>query len=215
MYCINCFKYVFTLYLYTISYLFLFVDTHPLYFTNEDLKLHSVKNITNLTKNIEYFYTLVMELEKLANNFPENVAQDPSLSSSLLTRFMRNFTATAKTKMNLKPLISEYFVDMRLYIKEKVKDFKSLGEQAKSRLLNAIGRKRMKRGLKFLGDVISYITDLPGPTEYDRQEHLMKDMRNVINGQNSEIKTIENEIVDGSKLIKKVVPILNNYSKDK
>ena len=101
MYCINCFKYVFTLYLYTLSYLFLFVDTHPLYFTNEDLKLHSVKNITNLTKNIEYFYTLVMELEKLANNFPENVAQDPTLSSSLLTRFMRNFTATAKTKMNL------------------------------------------------------------------------------------------------------------------
>ncbi len=76
--------------------------------------------------------------------------------------------------------------------------------------------KRKKRGIKLLGDLISSLTDIPGPDKFHNLEHLVKDLKKTTLDQTDEIINLHSILKqDESTLIKDHKDILDLYKNEK
>ena len=70
-----------------------------------------------------------------------------------------------------------------------------------------------KRGIKPLGSLISYLTDLPSPDAWEDTETLITHLNDVVNGQTTEQQLLEHTVSDQTHIINRITKEIKNILK--
>ena len=145
------------------------VLTHSeVFFFEEELIIHSQKDLNNFYTNMESLNELTKHIDKSVNYFNSKIKEtvlDNTIEASF-SSWLKSEAEQCSSEIKIK-------IEKALNI-----SLNSLPEDI--HLHKA--RKRIKRGFKPLGNLISFLTDLPSPHSWERYEYLVDNLKQTVIG---------------------------------
>ena len=165
-----------------------------LYFSNEHLILYSKKNIAAFGVNMVHVETAIKTIQKARETF--NKEEKKSNPHSPKRTFNRWLVKQAHACV------------------EQITVTKNKAQELVNKTLPLTGKhKRKKRGIKPIGSLISYLTDLPSPDAWEDSETLLTHLNDVVNGQTREQQLLEHTVSDQTHLINKITKEIRHLLK--
>lgn len=176
----------------TLCLILLHLTLGQVYFTNKNFMLHS-------RKNISAFYQNEASLERLINSIKgsreyfvrkaSNSTQKPALKT--LCTWLEQRATLCIDSLGLKMTKAREMVDNSLPMEDQKKY-------------------RTKRGFKPLGELVSFLTDMPSPSAWEDEQTLINDLKNVIRGNLNETHMLEHTVNDEAETINQVINEVSN-----
>ena len=162
------------------------------YFYEEELIIHSKKDINNFYINLEAINDLQKHIDGSIKFFKKR-EKNAAGKDLALTTFNLWLQAEAK-------LCSKEINQKRRKALELSRD--SLPDEIHKH--EDKGEKRFKRGFKPLGAFVAYLTDLPSPQSWEKYSSLVDNLREVVLGNMNQTQTISKTIEDITDTTKKL-----------
>ena len=196
-----------------------------IFFIDANVKLLSMLNTTYFNKNSNNYYLVLELLSNFKKNFPKtnhystfdknkNKPYDKKTDGDLFFPLFheRYFNMTHDFS------IQYIFDEIRNLIQDCHDDLKSLSDDASSIFNTTASGHRFKRDTIFtdlkdtLGGLVHFFTGIPTAQQYNHQVVLLNDLTRVLKGEQFSINKITNEVVDTSKVLHEIVPLVTNYT---
>ena len=178
-----------------LAILILINTTKPqLYFSNEHLILYSKKNIAAFGVNMLHLETATKTIKKARETFnKEEKISHPHSSKRTFSKWLAKQAHSCVEQITVTKNKAQHLVNKTLPLKGK--------------------HIRKKRGIKPIGTLISYLTDLPSPDAWEDSETLITHLNDVVNGQTREQQLLEHTVSDQTHLINKITKEMKNLLK--
>ena len=167
-----------------------------LYYSNEHLILYSKKNIAAFGVNMLHLETAIKTIQKARETFSkEEKKAHPHSPKRTFNRWLVKQAHACVEQITVTKNKAIDMVNKTLPLKGKH------------------NRKRKKRGIKPIGSLISYLTDLPSPDAWEDSETLLTHLNDVVNGQTREQQLLEHTVSDQTHLINKITKEMRHLLK--
>ena len=157
------------------------------FFYEEELIIHSQKNLNNFYLNLESINDLCKHIDKSVTYFKKRVEKN-NLQKTIESSFSLWLQSEAE-------LCSKEIKQKRL----KALNI-SLNALPREIHMHNAGTKRVKRGFKPLGSLISFLTDIPSPQSWESFENLVAHLKQGVIGNANLTHSITATIADISNI---------------
>ena len=180
-----------TLWLFILSSIFV-GEVHrtlgQVYFTNKNFMLHSRKNISAFYQNEKHLDRLIKSIKGSREYFigkASNSTQKPVLKT--MCTWLEQRATLCIDSLGFKMAKAREMVDNSLPMEVDQKKY------------------RYKRGFKPLGELVSFLTDMPSPSAWEDEQTLVIELKNVIRGSLNETHMLEHTVNDEAETINEVI----------
>ena len=158
------------------------------YFTNNNYMLHSRKNISAFYQNEKHLDRLINSIKGTREFFigkASNSTHKPELKT--FCTWLQQKATLCIDALSLKMTKAREIVDNSLPREEEQKKY------------------RFRRGFKPLGELVSFLTDMPSPSAWEDEQTLVIDLKNMIRGSLNETHMLEHTVNDEAKALDEVI----------
>ena len=161
---------------------FLYTEVYAeVFFFENDMVIHSKKNINNFYVNLEALNQLIQHIKGSIAYFKKKELKSPPSKKKAVIDF--------SVWLQIEAGLCAKSIEMK---KEKALEI------SKNNLPDEIHKhvERTKRGFKPLGSLISFFSGLPSPSSWENYSHLVDRLRQIVIGNSKESHTISSTIKD-------------------
>jgi hypothetical protein len=169
-----------------------YVIRAEVYFYEDELLIHSKKDINNFYINLEAINELAKHIDGSISYFKKRETQSKGKNLAITT-FNLWLQADAQ-------LCSKEIKQKRRKALDLSRD--SLPDEIHKHVDE--GKIRTKRGFKPLGSLVAFLTDLPSPQSWEKYSTLVDNLREVVLGNTNQTQTISRTISDITDTTKKL-----------
>lgn len=173
------------------------LNSTTLYFSNNYVDIIATKNLDNFPENLNSIKKVIPKIEAITLKIFNQHDRMSSENNAFNT---------------VKKALSDLTLNSLENCKSKISKMTNKAADIFAQALDSHHRTRKKRGIRFLGDILHDITDLPSPSEWSqaRQQEIM--LKKAVEDENLEIAKIENILENNSKFTEKLLPQINNLT---
>ena len=175
-----------------------YVIRAEVFFFDEELIIHSKKDINNFYINLEAINELARHIDGSIGFFKKGEKKSARKNLPLTT-----FNQWLQTEAKL----------CSKEIKQKRKKALELSRDSLPDTIHKHEDNRMKRGFKPLGSLLALLTDIPSPQSWEKYSSLVDNLREVVLGNMKQTHTISKTIVDITDTTKKLSEDYEELSK--
>jgi hypothetical protein len=175
-----------------------YVIRAEVFFFDEELIIHSKKDINNFYINLEAINELARHIDGSIGFFKKGEKKSARKNLPLTT-----FNQWLQTEAKL----------CSKEIKQKRKKALELSRDSLPDTIHKHEDNRMKRGFKPLGSLLALLTDIPSPQSWEKYSSLVDNLREVVLGNRKQTHTISKTIVDITDTTKKLSEDYEELSK--
>ena len=183
------------------------------FYTTSDFKIYASKNLTNFNINKENLKQMITNLTKLNNQVPGNTYTEyfNGMKDDRKSAYFNRFISRGNRNNSINALINE----THQLLHSCADKLSTMYEAAVYEFNSALNyenteHQRFRRGLPFIGEILSEISDLPSPSAWLNELQLRKDLSEAVKGNIGSLNHIRHEIVAEHGVLEKLVPIVND-----
>lgn len=172
------------------------------YFSNKQMKVYSKRNLTNFQKNINLLDGLMCMLD----------TAEKGTTSTDIKKAILELKGDNSTSDYLSHLASKTSWKAK-QCHENLSDLKTEAIATYQRIMRTdfMNHTGYKRGIPFLGDAISFLTDIPSPNEWAQEKELVRNLKSLTQGEMKEVHLLQSIVSDEETKVNEAIDKVNYY----